>query len=109
MALLGQLLVVFKDFWQPELAARLPMKYGQKEVIQMEIQVNKLREVFDLLKPVVPRKSAVAAWTHILLQEGKAIAGDGEVYVAMQLPGSHRAADATVRPGRQAHYLRTRA
>ena len=39
----------------------------------MEIQVNKLRELMDLLKPAVPRKSTLPITAYIRLGEGKAI------------------------------------
>lgn len=61
----------------------------------MEIQVNKLREILDLLKPVVHRKTSVAAFNHVLATDGKIIAGDGESTVVAALP---EAGDAMVLP-----------
>jgi len=51
----------------------------------MEIQVNKLTEVLDLLKPVVPREHTIKAPTHILLEDGRAIAGDSDVTIVATL------------------------
>ena len=52
----------------------------------MEIQVNKLRELMELLKPVVPKKSAIPITAYIRLGEGKAIATDLETMVIADLP-----------------------
>ncbi len=52
----------------------------------MEIQVNKLREVMDLLKPAVPKKSALPITSYIRLGEGKAMATDLETMVIADLP-----------------------
>jgi len=52
----------------------------------MEIQVNKLRELMELFKPVVPKKTALPVTTYIRLGEGKAIATDLETMVIADLP-----------------------
>ncbi|MBA7575825.1 hypothetical protein ES708_17661 [subsurface metagenome] len=52
----------------------------------MEIQVNKLRELMELIKPVVPRKSALPITAYIRLGEGKAIATNLETMVIADLP-----------------------
>jgi len=52
----------------------------------MEIQVNKLRELMELLKPAVPRKSTLPITTYIRLGEGKAIATDLETMIIADLP-----------------------
>ena len=52
----------------------------------MEIQVNKLRELMELFKPVVPKKSALPITAYIRLGEGKAIATDLETMVIADLP-----------------------
>ena len=52
----------------------------------MEIQVNKLRELMELLKPAVPKKSPLPITTYIRLGEGKAIATDLETMVIADLP-----------------------
>jgi len=52
----------------------------------MEIQVNKLRELMELLKPAVPKKSAIPVTAYIRLGEGKAIATDLETMVIADLP-----------------------
>ncbi|GAI62126.1 unnamed protein product, partial [marine sediment metagenome] len=52
----------------------------------MEIQVNKLRELMELFKPAVPRKSSIPITAYIRLGEGKAIATDLETMVIADLP-----------------------
>ncbi len=52
----------------------------------MEIQVNKLRELMELFKPVVPKKSALPITAYIRLGEGKATATDLETMVIADLP-----------------------
>ncbi|GAH99670.1 unnamed protein product, partial [marine sediment metagenome] len=52
----------------------------------MEIQVNKLRELMELLKPAVPKKSAIPITAYIRLGEGKATATDLETMVIADLP-----------------------
>jgi len=52
----------------------------------LEIQVNKLREVMELLKPAVPKKSTLKVTSFIRLGEGKAIATDLETMVIADLP-----------------------
>ncbi|MBA7516786.1 hypothetical protein ES705_08834 [subsurface metagenome] len=52
----------------------------------MDIQVNKLRELMELLKPAVPKKSALPITAYIRLGEGKAIATDLETMVIADLP-----------------------
>ena len=52
----------------------------------MEIQVNKLRELMELLKPAVPKKSAIPSTAYIRLGEGKATATDLETMIIADLP-----------------------
>ena len=52
----------------------------------MEIQVNKLRELMELLKPAVPKKSTLPITAYIRLGEGKATATDLETMVIADLP-----------------------
>ena len=52
----------------------------------MEIQVNKLREMLELLKPAVPKKSAIPITAYIRLGEGKATATDLDTMVIADLP-----------------------
>ena len=52
----------------------------------MEIQVSKMRELMELLKPVVPKKTKLPITTYIRLGEGKAIATDLETMVIADLP-----------------------
>jgi len=52
----------------------------------MEIQVNKLRELMELLKPAVPKKSALPITAYIRLGEGKATATDLETMIIADLP-----------------------
>ncbi|MDP2917095.1 MAG: hypothetical protein Q8O16_04105 [Dehalococcoidia bacterium] len=52
----------------------------------MNIQVTKLREVMELLKPAVPKKSTLKVTAYIRLGEGKAIATDLESMVIADLP-----------------------
>jgi DNA polymerase III sliding clamp (beta) subunit (PCNA family) len=59
---------------------------AKKEVKQMNIQVTKLREALELLKPAVPKKSTLKVTAFIRLGEGKAIATDLETMVIADLP-----------------------
>lgn len=52
----------------------------------MEIQVTSLREVMELLKPAVPKKSTLPITAYIRLGEGKAMATDLESMVIAYLP-----------------------
>ena len=52
----------------------------------MQIRVDKLREVFKLVQPVVPRKTVLPVLKNVLLRDGQAIATDAEVMVALKLP-----------------------
>lgn len=52
----------------------------------MQIQVNKLRGLMELLKPVVPKTSTLPATTYIRVGGGKAIATDLETMVIADLP-----------------------
>lgn len=52
----------------------------------MNINVQKLRDTLALLKPVVSRKSSLPITTNVLLQDGKAMATDLEVMVAIEMP-----------------------
>ncbi|MFC1991471.1 hypothetical protein ACFLVC_01915 [Chloroflexota bacterium] len=52
----------------------------------MEIQVNKLRELMTLMKPVIPRKSTLKVAGYIRVGDGKAVATDLETMVIYDLP-----------------------
>jgi len=52
----------------------------------LEIQVNKLRETMELLKPAVPKKSTLKVTSFIRLGEGKVIATDLESMIIANLP-----------------------
>ena len=52
----------------------------------MEIQVTKLRELMELLKPVVLKKSTLTVTSYIRLGEGKVVATDLETMITAYLP-----------------------
>ena len=52
----------------------------------MEIKVNKLKEVMELVKPVVPKKPTVKSIACLCMGSGKAIATDLETMVIANLP-----------------------
>ena len=52
----------------------------------MDIQVARFREVLELLKPVIPRKTTLPALTYVLLKDGKAVGTDMETMVIVQVP-----------------------
>ena len=52
----------------------------------MQVQVKKLREAMQLLEAVVPGKTALPILHNVLLKDGKAIAGDLETFVFIDLP-----------------------
>ncbi len=52
----------------------------------MEIQVNKLRDLMTLMKPVIPRKSTLKVAGYIRVGDGKAVATDLETMVIYDLP-----------------------
>jgi len=52
----------------------------------MDIQVARFRDVLGLLKPVVPRKTALPILTNILLKDGQAVATDLETMVIVPVP-----------------------
>lgn len=52
----------------------------------MDIQVARFREVLSLLKPVVPRKTAVPVLTNVMLKDGQAVATDLETIVKIPVP-----------------------
>jgi len=52
----------------------------------MKIQVAKLREVMRLLEPAVPGKTALPILHNVLLKDGRAIAGNLETFVFIDLP-----------------------
>jgi DNA polymerase-3 subunit beta len=52
----------------------------------MQVRVGKLREVMKLLEPAIPRKTALPILHNVLLKDGKAVAGDLEVFVFIDLP-----------------------
>jgi len=57
-----------------------------KEVKRLEIKVSKLKEVMDLMKPVVPKKPTVKSVACLSLGNGKAVATDLETMVIANLP-----------------------
>jgi len=52
----------------------------------MQVQVQKLRDAMQLLESVVPRKTALPILHNVLLKDGRAIAGDLEIFVFIDLP-----------------------
>ncbi|MDP2729160.1 MAG: DNA polymerase III subunit beta [Dehalococcoidales bacterium] len=52
----------------------------------MEIQVNKLKELLELVKPVISKKSTLKATSYIRVGDGKAVATDLETMVIADLP-----------------------
>ncbi len=52
----------------------------------MDIQVSKMRELLELFKPVIPKKSALKVTAFVCVREGKAIATDLETMVIAALP-----------------------
>ena len=52
----------------------------------MQIQVQKLRDALKLLEPVVPKKTSLPILHNVLIKGGKAIAGDMETFVLVDLP-----------------------
>jgi len=52
----------------------------------MQIKVQKLREVMKLLEPVVPKKTTLPILQNVLIKDGRAIAGDMEAFVLIDLP-----------------------
>jgi len=52
----------------------------------MDIQVARFREVLDLLKPAVARKSAIKSLGYVMLKDGQAIATDLETMVMHSMP-----------------------
>ena len=52
----------------------------------MDIQVNRLREVLSLLRPVVPRSPSMKSLTHVLFKDGKAVATDLDSMVIVAVP-----------------------
>jgi len=52
----------------------------------MQVQVQKLREAMQLLEPVIPRKTTLPILHNVLLKDGRAIAGDLETFVFIDLP-----------------------
>ena len=52
----------------------------------MDIQVARFREMLDLLKPAVARKSKIASLESVLLKDGQAIATNLETMVVIEMP-----------------------
>ncbi len=52
----------------------------------MQVKVQKLREGMQLLEQVVPKKTSLPVLRNVLLKDGKAIAGDLEAFVFIDLP-----------------------
>jgi DNA polymerase III sliding clamp (beta) subunit (PCNA family) len=55
-------------------------------VNNLEIKASKLKELMDLMKPVVPKKPTVKSVTCLSLGNGKAVATDLETMVVVDLP-----------------------
>jgi len=52
----------------------------------MDIQIAKFRELLELLKPAVARKSSIKSLESVLLKDGKAIATNLETMVVIEVP-----------------------
>jgi len=52
----------------------------------MQVRVQKLRETMQLLEPAVPRKTALPVLNNVLLKDGRAVAGNMETFVFIDLP-----------------------
>lgn len=52
----------------------------------MDIQVARFREVLSLLKPVVPRKTALPVLTNVMLKDGHIVATDLETIIKIPVP-----------------------
>lgn len=52
----------------------------------MDIQVARFREVLALLKPVVPRKTALPVLTNVMLKDGQVMATDLETIISVPVP-----------------------
>ncbi|MBA7575692.1 hypothetical protein ES708_17528 [subsurface metagenome] len=52
----------------------------------MDIQVSRFREMLELLKPAVARKSSIKSLESVLLKDGKAIATNLETMVVIEVP-----------------------
>ena len=52
----------------------------------MQIQVSRLRDLMELLKPAVPKKTTLAVTRYIHLGQGKAVATDLESMIVVDLP-----------------------
>ncbi|GAI40121.1 unnamed protein product, partial [marine sediment metagenome] len=52
----------------------------------MQVRVQKLREVMKLLELAIPGKTTLPILHSVLLKDGKAVAGNLEVFVFIDLP-----------------------
>ncbi len=52
----------------------------------MQTQVQRLRDILEFLKPVVPRKTALPVLTNVLVKDRQVSASDAEVHVAVAFP-----------------------
>lgn len=52
----------------------------------MEVRIDRLRETFKLLQPVVPKKTALPVLQNVLIRDGKVTASDLELTVTIDLP-----------------------
>jgi len=52
----------------------------------LEIQVTRMRDLLDLFKPVVPKKSSIKSTAYICFREGKAMATDLETMITASCP-----------------------
>lgn len=57
----------------------------------METRVCRLREIINLVQPVIPKKPALAVLAYVLLQDGKAVGSDYETMVVIDYPEAEEA------------------
>jgi DNA polymerase III sliding clamp (beta) subunit (PCNA family) len=63
----------------------------RKEANKMQLQVRRLREVLELLKPAVPKKPTITTLSNVLLKDGQAMATDLESAAILDLPEAQEA------------------
>ena len=71
----------------PPEAPSPPAPAEEREPRPIEVQVGKLREALVLVGPAVPHKSALPVTLNVRLGDGRVMATDLEVAVAVQVPG----------------------
>ena len=52
----------------------------------MQIQVQKLRDILDLVAPAVSRRTSLPATRNVLFRDGKAITNNLEVTISVAVP-----------------------